>query len=544
MEYISLYRKFRPLNFSEIVGQDHITQTLKNEIIADRIGHAYLFNGGRGTGKTSAAKIFARAVNCLNSKDGEPCNECEICKSALAGSLTDIVEMDAASNNSVEDIRAIRDEVSFLPTAAKYRVYIIDEVHMLSTGAFNALLKTLEEPPAHVKFILATTEPQKLPATILSRCQRFDFKKISEQNIVKRLKFVCEQSEINITEEAMNTIAILAGGAMRDALSILERCTQEQSQINSEMVKELVGIPQTEAVADLTYEMVVGDTKSALESVNKIIESGKDIENFLWELTKYIKDILICKSNGSLSIYSEEEKKKIKEIADKTTENWLTTAIYELSNLAMQIKWSSQKIVMFEVSIIKLSNNQLTSIQNDSLDFSKIEKLEEKIEQLENELKNIDKTVLGGRKNKLSQNAISESSTNPNIKNIELKNENIQPILVGEKLKNWKEIVNNIKQTGKMLVYTNLINSEATKINDMTVGITFPNGLTKFGKSILEQTENMNEIVKQVSIALGAATKVKIVETEEDAKKLNASNKNNNTNGLEELGIPINIIEE
>lgn len=415
---------------------------------------------------------------------------------------------------------------------------------MLSTGAFNALLKTLEEPPAHVKFILATTEPQKLPATILSRCQRFDFKKISEQNIVKRLKLVCEQSEINITEEAMNTIAILAGGAMRDALSILERCTQEQSQITSEMVKELVGIPQTEAVAGLTNEMVLGDTKLALESVNKIIESGKDIENFLWELTKYIKDILICKSNGSLSIYSEEEKKKIKEIADKTTENWLTTAIYELSNLAMQIKWSSQKIVMFEVSIIKLSNNQLTSKQNSSLDLDKIEKLEEKIEQLENEIKNIDKTVLAGRKNKLSQNAVSESSIKPNIKNVELKNENIQPILVGEKLKNWKEIVNNIKQTGKMLVYTNLINSEATKINDMTVGITFPNGLTRFGKSILEQTENMNEIVKQVSIALGAATKVKIVETEEDAKKLNASNKNNNTNGLEKLGIPINIIEE
>lgn len=544
MGYTALYREFRPKTFSEMVGQEHITKTLKNQITAGRVGHAYLFNGGRGTGKTSAAKILARAINCLNPKDGEPCNECEICKGILSGSITDVVEMDAASNNSVEDIRTIREEVNFLPTIAKYRVYIIDEVHMLSTGAFNALLKTLEEPPAHVKFILATTEPQKLPATILSRCQRFDFKKISEQNIVKRLKLVCEQSEINITEEAMNTIAILAGGAMRDALSILERCTQEQSQITSEMVKELVGIPQTEAVAGLTNEMVLGDTKLALESVNKIIESGKDIENFLWELTKYIKDILICKSNGSLSIYSEEEKKKIKEIADKTTENWLTTAIYELSNLAMQIKWSSQKIVMFEVSIIKLSNNQLTSKQNSSLDLDKIEKLEEKIEQLENEIKNIDKTVLAGRKNKLSQNAVSESSIKPNIKNVELKNENIQPILVGEKLKNWKEIVNNIKQTGKMLVYTNLINSEATKINDMTVGITFPNGLTRFGKSILEQTENMNEIVKQVSIALGAATKVKIVETEEDAKKLNASNKNNNTNGLEKLGIPINIIEE
>lgn len=197
--------------------------------MAGRVGHAYLFNGGRGTGKTSAAKVLARAVNCLNPQDGEPCNECEICKAALAGSLTDIVEMDAASNNSVEDIRSIRDEVNFLPTVARYRVYIIDEVHMLSTGAFNALLKTLEEPPEHVKFILATTEPQKIPATILSRCQRFDFKKIPDQVIAKRLEFVCNESNIEASQEALITIASLSEGAMRDALSILDRCLQDGS---------------------------------------------------------------------------------------------------------------------------------------------------------------------------------------------------------------------------------------------------------------------------------------------------------------------------
>ena len=196
MGYTALYRKFRPMRFDEIVGQEHIVKTLKNQILADRIGHAYLFNGGRGTGKTSAAKVLARTINCLNPNEGEPCNECELCKSALDGSLTDIVEMDAASNNSVEDVREIREAVNFLPTKAKYRVYIIDEVHMLSTGAFNALLKTLEEPPKHVKFILATTEPQKIPATILSRCQRFDFKRISNEDIIKRLKFVCEESKI------------------------------------------------------------------------------------------------------------------------------------------------------------------------------------------------------------------------------------------------------------------------------------------------------------------------------------------------------------
>lgn len=257
MAYTALYRKFRPLTFGEIVGQEHITKTLKNQLIAGRVGHAYLFNGCRGTGKTSAAKILARAVNCLNPKDGEPCNECEICKAALSGALTDIVEMDAASNNSVEDIRLIRDEVNFLPTLAKYRVYIIDEVHMLSTGAFNALLKTLEEPPAHVKFILATTEPQKLPATILSRCQRFDFKKISLENIVKRLKVVCESSKIDADENALKIVASLSEGAMRDALSILERCLQDgDNEISEDKVKELVGIPKLSYIEEIVTSVL------------------------------------------------------------------------------------------------------------------------------------------------------------------------------------------------------------------------------------------------------------------------------------------------
>uniref|UniRef100_UPI003FF09156 DNA polymerase III subunit gamma/tau n=1 Tax=Candidatus Merdicola sp. TaxID=3085652 RepID=UPI003FF09156 len=267
MAYTALYRKFRPLTFGEIVGQEHITKTLKNQLIAGRVGHAYLFNGCRGTGKTSAAKILARAVNCLNPKDGEPCNECEICKAALSGALTDIVEMDAASNNSVEDIRLIRDEVNFLPTLAKYRVYIIDEVHMLSTGAFNALLKTLEEPPAHVKFILATTEPQKLPATILSRCQRFDFKKISLENIVKRLKVVCESSKIDADENALKIVASLSEGAMRDALSILERCLQDgDNEISEDKVKELVGIPKLSYIEEIVTSVLEKNIDDCLKT--------------------------------------------------------------------------------------------------------------------------------------------------------------------------------------------------------------------------------------------------------------------------------------
>ena len=319
MGYTALYRKFRPLNFSEMVGQEHITRTLRNQVIEQRVGHAYLFNGGRGTGKTSAAKILARAVNCLNPKDGEPCNECEICKAILSGSLTDVVEMDAASNNSVEDIRAIRDEVNFLPTRAKYRVYIIDEVHMLSTGAFNALLKTLEEPPEHVKFILATTEPQKLPATILSRCQRFDFKRISTQDIIKRLEIICKESNIQISKEALELIAILSEGAMRDAISILERCAAEQTEeINEDKVRDLVGIPKITYINKLAKGIINKEPEEAINIVNTILEEGKDIDNFLWELIKYIKDILVYKSTSKLEVYNQEEIKNIKELADST----------------------------------------------------------------------------------------------------------------------------------------------------------------------------------------------------------------------------------
>ena len=291
MAYTALYRKFRPLKFEDMVGEDHITRTLKNQIMANRVGHAYLFNGGRGTGKTTSAKILARAVNCLNLQDGEPCNECEICREILEGSLTDVVEMDAASNNGVEDIRSIREEVNFLPTKAKYRVYIIDEVHMLSTGAFNALLKTLEEPPEHVKFILATTEPQKLPTTILSRCQRFDFKRITDENIIKRLKIICSESDIKISEAALKLIAILAEGAMRDGISILERCCQETTEeIDVEIVKELVGIPQLEHISNLTRSILEQNEGNALKEIDEVIKEGKDLYNFLWEVIKYVKD--------------------------------------------------------------------------------------------------------------------------------------------------------------------------------------------------------------------------------------------------------------
>lgn len=547
MEYTSLYRKFRPLTFDEMVGQEYIIKTLRNEIISGRVGHAYLFNGERGTGKTTAAKILARAVNCLNPKNGEPCNECEICKAALDGSLTDIVEMDAASNNSVEDIRSIRDEVNFLPTIAKYRIYIIDEVHMLSTGAFNALLKTLEEPPSHVKFILATTEPQKLPATILSRCQRFDFKKLSNEYIIKRLNIVCKESNINITPEAVGTIAILAEGGMRDALSILERCSQEEGQITQEVVKELVGIPALSSVNKLTKEIFNNNEENALDAITEILNSGKDIENFIWEITKYIKDILVFKSKGKLELYSQEEILQIKELADIISKEKLVYIIYELSELANQIKWSAQKLIMFQVAIIKLCNTENVGMKNnDNLQpcesasnneivelRNKVNYLEKQIKLLENATKNISGS--GAQPQKKTEQKVMQSKVNSTIK------QSKENPIVGEKITNWPQVVNNIKQSGKMLVYTNLLNSNAIQINDMTIGINFPKGLTPFGKTILEQTENMNEIVKQVSIELGKPMRVKLIEDEVQIKDTES---NQIHNFGKDFDIPINVIDD
>ena len=394
MGYTALYRKFRPVKFEELVGQEHITKTIKNQIISDRVGHAYLFNGGRGTGKTTIAKILARAVNCLNPQDGEPCNECEICKAALDGSLTDIVEMDAASNNSVEDVREIREAVNFLPTKAKYRVYIIDEVHMLSTGAFNALLKTLEEPPKHVKFLLATTEPQKIPATILSRCQRFDFKRISNEDIIKRLKIVCNESKISISEEALNLIATLAEGGMRDALSILERCNQDgEDKIDENKIRDLVGIPKITYIKQIVESIINYDVDSSLKVIEEILKEGKDLNNLLWEIIKYVKDILLYKSTGSIQTYTKEEIEDIKVLSEKISKEELINLICNLSELENSLKLSTQKLIIFQTGIIKLCNKQDYNKSEKNVEISSgnnnfnINNLEQRVTKIENFLR-------------------------------------------------------------------------------------------------------------------------------------------------------------
>ena len=542
MGYTALYRKFRPITFSELVGQEHITRTLKNQIMADRVGHAYLFNGGRGTGKTSSAKILARAINCLNPKDGEPCNECEICKGALNGSLTDIVEMDAASNNSVEDIRSIREEVNFLPTKAKYRVYIIDEVHMLSPGAFNALLKTLEEPPEHVKFILATTEPQKLPATILSRCQRFDFKRISNDDIIKRLEIVCKESNIEVTDGALKIISVLAEGAMRDALSILERCVQDgENKIDEDKIKDLVGIPKITFVHSIVDAIVEYDIDKALASMDEILNQGKDLNNFLWEIIKYVKDVLIYKSSGKAELYSEEEVTNIKALSDKVTKEKLVNLIYELSNLENDMKWSTQKTIMFQAGIIKLCSKEVGTGGD----------VEERLEKIENYLKS--GKVVTTSSNPVSYNSVNMTTTNNTARSSAPRtnvNRNTTNNIINKATtktysndlsKSWPKIVNDLKQNGKIVLYTNLMNTSAEQVGDSVVEIKFKRGMTAFGKAVLDKQENIKEISSLVSLACGKDMQIKYINDvqnqvavhnpEDDIQKL-----------ASESNIPFNIV--
>lgn len=549
MNYTALYRKFRPTSFAEMVGQEHITRTLRNQIIAGRVGHAYLFNGGRGTGKTSAAKVLARAINCINPQDGEPCNTCEICKEAINGSLTDIVEMDAASNNSVEDIRQIREEVNFLPTKAKYRVYIIDEVHMLSTGAFNALLKTLEEPPEHVKFILATTEPQKLPATILSRCQRFDFKQISDEDIIKRLKIVCDEIQIEITNEALKVIAILAEGGMRDALSILERCLQEgETKIDGDKIKDLVGIPKLAYINKIVNSILKDNVNEALQTIDEVVNEGKDIQNFLWEIIKYVKDILIYKSSKKLNIYSESEINNIEKLANEVTKERLLQIIYTLSNLENDMKYSSQRLILFEVGIIKLCSGQIGEVGNEAsnVDSGEIEKLKSKITQLEMQISKINS---GGVIHNISQNVenvgarkIENTNTQKTAGATIIQQQRpVKNIQIGEKLQEWAKIIRELKDAGKIMLYTNLMNSVASKINDLIIGIQFSKPVTPFGKTILEKSESISELERRVSMECGKPMKIKYIY--DDTEVIKKEEQNPIESFAQDNGIPFSVIE-
>ncbi len=357
--YRVLYRKWRPATFSDVSGQPHVTKTLKNEVMQNKLAHAYLFVGSRGTGKTSCAKILAKAVNCLHPVDGDPCNECEICREINEGNVMDIVEIDAASNNGVDNIRELREEVSYTPTKGKYRVYIIDEVHMLSSGAFNALLKTLEEPPAHVIFILATTEINKLPATILSRCQRFDFRRIPIADIADRLMYVAGEENINLTRPAAELIAGLADGAMRDALSILDRVSAVGGEIDEQAVTDTVGLIGNDEIISLSGAIESGDAAKAVSIAADIYTLSGDSRRICEDLIKHYRNLMLIKATPKtareLIVCSEEEYGKLCGCADDVSLQNVIARINSLSEAMQRIVRSDSPRTELEVALITLA---------------------------------------------------------------------------------------------------------------------------------------------------------------------------------------------
>lgn len=383
MSYQALYRKFRPAEFEDVKGQDHIVETLKNQIMADRVGHAYLFCGTRGTGKTTIAKIFAKAVNCESPADGSPCGRCKSCRAIASGASMNVIEIDAASNNGVDNIREIVDEVSYSPAEGKYKVYIIDEVHMLSIGAFNALLKTLEEPPEYVIFILATTEVHKIPITILSRCQRYDFKRIGIDTISDRLSELMEKEQIQVEPRALRYIAKTADGSLRDALSLLDQCIAFHfgKELTYDMVLDVLGAVDNEVFSRLLRHMIDQDVLGCISLLEEIVMQGRELTQFVSDYTWYLRNLLLVKSCDDVEDVldvSSDHLKLLKEEADMTDQNTIMRFIRIFSELSGQIRYASAKRVMIEMTMIKACRPSMEKDQESLVE--RVRTLENKIE--------------------------------------------------------------------------------------------------------------------------------------------------------------------
>ena len=416
MSYTALYRKWRPTSFEEVRGQDHIVKTLKNQINSGRIGHAYLFCGTRGTGKTSIAKIFARAVNCEPPVDGSPCGECSMCRQIAEGASLNVVEIDAASNNGVENIRDIREQVQYPPTDGRYRVYIIDEVHMLSIGAFNALLKTLEEPPSYVIFILATTEVHKIPITILSRCQRYDFKRISIDTIAGRLAELTQAEQIDVDDRALRYVARAADGSMRDALSLLDQCVAFHfgEKLTYDNVLEVLGAVDNRVFGKLFQAVLASDTKACIREIEEMIIQGRDLSQLVNDFVWYMRNLLIAKTTdepGDMLDMSEENLAVLKEEAAGVDTETLMRYIRIFSELSGQLRYASQKRILVEIAFIKLKTPSME--QNLDSILQRITLLEQKMQEMPDNLQKLASLAPAAGQAASSKTAVVETPPEP-----------------------------------------------------------------------------------------------------------------------------------
>ncbi len=487
MSYTALYRKFRPTEFDEVKGQDHIVTTLKNQIKTGRIGHAYLFTGTRGTGKTTIAKIMAKAVNCENPTDGSPCNKCAICSNINENTSINVRELDAASNNGVDSIRQIIEEVEYPPTEGKYKVYIIDEVHMLSTGAFNALLKTLEEPPSYVIFILATTEVAKIPITILSRCQRYDFKRITIDTIAKRLRELCDKEDITAEDKAINYIAKVADGSMRDALSLLDQCIAFYlgEDLTFDNVLSCLGAVDTEIFSRLLRYIIDRNVAGTIEIVDEVVQGGKEIGQFVTDFTWYLRNIILIRSSADMADVidvSTENLKLLQEEANLVTDEDVMRYIRILSELNNQIRFASSKRVLVEIAMIKLCK---PAIEPD------VSNVLERLEHLEDEVEN------GIKINPASVSNINLSNNGKeNTENTPVKVQKALPEDIKKVVENWKSIIDSMQDKSiKMILLQTKLN--ITEENGHLVILYDDNRASREEKFAIERIMDEDSNVKE-----------------------------------------------
>jgi DNA polymerase-3 subunit gamma/tau len=517
MGYTALYREWRPKNFEDVVGQEHITTTLKNEILNDRIAHAYLFCGTRGTGKTSTAKVMAKALNCLNLQDGEPCNECEMCKKINQGLAIDVTELDAASNNGIDKIRDIIDDTKYPPQEAKYKIYIMDEVHMLSVGAVNAFLKTLEEPPKNVIFILATTDPQKLPITILSRCQRFDFKRIKQKEISNRLKKIADAQNMNYEQKSLDLISRVCDGAMRDALSILDQAiAMGENQIKYEDLVSILGLVTNEYLFDITDAVIDRNVEKAMVIIDKLVYSGKDMQLFIKDLIAHFRNLLMVKvinNPEEVLDMSLENIQMVKEQGRKIRVEEIMRAIRILQDAETNSKASKQSRLYLELAIIKMCK-----IEYDTSN----EVIVSRINQLEEVLKNGKIQVVSGEEGndtvKNTHTNTGASSGSRDIKRSLSKTdgsastkENLEvnvnsTLTIDDVGRAWTEILEKFKAKRAMIIYASIVTAKPYSFKNGVVTLEY-DGMYAFNRERLQKAE-YREVVNAV---FSEALKEKII---------------------------------